>query len=66
MNDNIKNVCKIGQGAACCKYLVVGHDGFECMKIDLKSKNVIDINWQQNEHVAQGDNCDGKPSSELK
>lgn len=29
--DYIRKTCKIGQGAGCCKYLVMGK-GFECMR----------------------------------
>lgn len=58
MNEQIKKVCKIGQGADCCKYLVMGK-GFECMKFDPANKKVIDDNWKTTPHIAQGDNCDG-------
>lgn len=60
MNQYIKEVCKIGQGAACCKYLVGGKNGFECMRVNPANKFVIDKNWETTEHVAQGDNCEGK------
>lgn len=60
MNEHIKNICKIGQGADCCKYLVMGAKGFECMKVDQANKQVIDYNWKTTPHVAQGDNCKGK------
>ena len=59
MNKHVKNVCKIGQGADCCKYLVAGGKGFECAKHDPSDKAVIDANWSES-NVAQGDNCDGK------
>lgn len=58
--EYIKTVCKIGQGAECCKYLVCGANGFECMKFDPENKKVIDINWAKTAHVSQGDNCEGK------
>lgn len=64
INENIVTVCKIGQGADCCKYLVVGNKGFECMKTDPENKNLIDTNWGA-QKSAQGDNCDGKEQSEL-
>lgn len=38
----------------------MGVEGFECMKLNPVSKRVIDSNWANTEHVAQGDNCDGK------
>jgi hypothetical protein len=63
MNEIIKNTCKIGQGEKCCKYLVVGTGGFECMK--LHNKEFIDRQWAKTQHVAQGDNCEGKEQSEL-
>lgn len=59
MNEHVKNVCKIGQGADCCKYLVAGGKGFECMKTELANKKAIDDNWFWFPHVAQGDNCEG-------
>ena len=54
-----KNVCGLGKGSDCCKYLVCGAKGFECMKEDPDNKRIIDDNWKQIEHVAQGDNCKG-------
>jgi len=57
--DHIKNVCKLGKGVKCCKYLVGGAKGLECMRIDEANKKVIDDNWNQVEHIAQGDNCRG-------
>jgi hypothetical protein len=60
MIDYIKQVCKIGQGAACCRYLGVGQDGLECLKVDPGIKKVVDKSWATTEHVAQGDNCDGQ------
>lgn len=58
--QQVIDICKIGQGSNCCKYLVAGEKGFECMKINPANKKVIDDNWAHNKHVAQGDNCDGK------
>jgi hypothetical protein len=65
INENVLKICKLGQGALCCKYLVMGSEGFECMKIDTENKKVIDENWKTVEHVAQGDNCEGKEQKEL-
>ena len=60
MNEHIKTTCKIGQGAECCKYLVMGGGGFECMKATPEGKATIDKNWEATPHVSQGDNCEGK------
>lgn len=60
MNKYIETICKIGQGVACCRYLVVGTRGFECYKFNPKDKEVVDNNWATYKHVAQGDNCEGQ------
>lgn len=59
MTEHVQNVCRIGQGAFCCKYLVAGSMGFECMKSSLGNKAIIDRAWAKDEHVSQGDNCEG-------
>jgi hypothetical protein len=59
LKEHLNAICKIGQGAACCKYLWAGGKGFECMKVDEGSKKIIDENWAKVHHVAQGDNCGG-------
>lgn len=59
-NKHVNEVCKMGQGASCCKYLVMdGINGWECMRTDPANKKVIDDNWAKHNHVSQGDNCDG-------
>lgn len=64
MNEHIKNVCKIGQGYECCRYLAVGPKGFECLKSsDLKDH--IDDRVERDDMVSQGDNCEGKSQKEL-
>jgi hypothetical protein len=56
--EHVSKVCKIGQGASCCKYLVMGK-AWECMRVDPANKKVIDDNWAIHPHVSQGDNCKG-------
>ena len=57
MDDKfVKETCKIGQGAECCRYLVCGSKGFECGKLS-GLKYVISA--QARTMIAQGDNCDG-------
>ena len=58
----IVEVCKIGQGAKCCKYLLMSANGWECGKVTPTSKKLIDDSWASTNHVAQGDNCDGNNS----
>lgn len=55
MNDHIKEICKLGQGKECCRYLVAGVDGFECMRITVQGKAMI--NTRVSTMTAQGDNC---------
>jgi hypothetical protein len=64
MTEHVITICKIGQGFNCCKYLVVGSDGFECMKINQANKKIIDSNWGA-QKSAQSDNCEGKKQSAL-
>jgi hypothetical protein len=54
--EYIKNVCKIGKGHDCCRYLLCGAVGFECGKLGAL-KGVIDSSVQY--MSAQADNCEG-------
>lgn len=58
LNDHVKDVCKIGQGNACCRYLVMGGGGFECAKHS-SLRNVLDERVKSKTINAQGDNCPG-------
>ena len=58
-NNHIDIVCKLGRSTKCCRYLVAGVEGIECMKSYPAQKAIIDRAWAKNEHVAQGDNCEG-------
>lgn len=49
--------CKMGQGAACCKYLVMA-GGFACAK---PSTLKFTIDARGDSMTAQGDNCPGWP-----
>ena len=51
-------ICKIGQGNSCCRYLVGSPKGFECAKHTSIRSN-LDRRVANNTIVAQGDNCDG-------
>ena len=52
-------VCKLGKGAECCKYLVAGASGLECIKETPQYKRILDENWGKHLHTSQGDNCEG-------
>lgn len=54
--EHIVNVCKIGQGKDCCRYLLCGATGFECGKLG-PLKGMLDnrVSYM----LAQSDNCEG-------
>lgn len=55
-NDKyVKDVCKMGQGNDCCRYLVMGK-GWECAK-ETSMKELLDRRVSQ--MTAKGDNCKG-------
>ena len=55
--DKLYEVCKMGQGKDCCRYMVVDPDvGIACAK---HSELSVTIDHQVDKMVAQGDNCEG-------
>ena len=58
-DQHLKEVCKIGQGNDCCRYLTVGVEGFSCSRHS-SLKLYLDARAQSETMVAQGDNCDGQ------
>jgi len=58
-DEDLDALCKIGQGKACCRYLVMGTGGFECIKLT-SMKSTVDEKVELGEFNAQGDNCDGR------
>ena len=50
--------CKMGKGNECCRYLVMGTEGFECAK-DSSLAPTLDSRVANGHFVSQGDNCDG-------
>jgi len=57
-DETLKNVCKIGAGKECCRYLACGADGFECLK-NTPLATVMDNRVKAGKANAQGNNCDG-------
>jgi hypothetical protein len=53
-----KKICKIGQGADCCRYLGCGKDGFECLK-NTELQGILDKRAEDKSMSAQADNCAG-------
>lgn len=57
----IKTVCRIGQGAACCRYLTMGPGGWRCEKLTTLRATLDAANHM----VARGDNCPGRGNQGL-
>ena len=53
----LREICKIGQGALTCKFILCGKDGFRCAK-GTKMQIAIEI-CVQVVQIAKGDNCPG-------
>ncbi len=52
-------ICKLGQGAECCRYLACGREGFHCLKLT-EHKKYLDDRVKANTMHAQADNCEGE------
>jgi hypothetical protein len=57
MTGIITNTCKVGQGAACCRYLTMGSRGWVCCKTNRSLKRAVD--QRASSMKAKGDNCAG-------
>jgi hypothetical protein len=55
----LKEVCKIGQGHDCCRYIVAGAVGVTCAKLT-PMKDTLDERVKAETFIARGDNCEGK------
>lgn len=60
-DDFVRVTCRIGQGAACCRYLAVDPRGFCCLKLDPALGPVIEARQEAGTMHAKGDNCPGIP-----
>lgn len=58
-----KAVCKIGQGADCCRYITMGASGWSCAKHEPSIARVVDQRAALGQMNARSDNCDGFPVS---
>lgn len=54
----VKEICKPGT-AECCRYLLMGGNGWECAKLQPQTKAHLDDRVARNDMRATGDNCDG-------
>lgn len=55
MNEYVMNVCKFGQGAETCKYLLAASEGWQCARLT-GDKATIDRIWAEDStKIAQAD-----------
>ena len=54
----VREVCRIGQGHACCRYLTMGAGGWDCAK-NTSIRRILDERVVMENIVARGDNCPG-------
>jgi hypothetical protein len=55
-NEEVKQVCKMGQGAECCVWLLIGARGFECVFMNRPHDLIERIN--NNSMVAKRNGCE--------
>lgn len=54
-----KEICKMGQGQECCRYLTMHPDGFSCEKHG-ELRKYLDCRVIAGTITSRGDNCEGK------
>lgn len=59
LNPHIEKFCQPGK-AECCRYLMMGGEGWECAKLQPALKLVLDDRVKEGTIRAVGDNCEGK------
>jgi hypothetical protein len=58
-SEYVEEICKIGQGHDCCRYLTMAKGGWSCEKYGTLKK-LIDYKVITGQFTARGDNCQGK------
>lgn len=64
VSTHLKEICRIGQGAACCRFIVGDGDGLHCAKLAPEWAVQINVRHIAGTMTAKGDNCPGKPIGE--
>ena len=54
----LMEVCKLGKGSICCRYILLDRKGFKCVKFT-KLHNYIDVRVAKGVIKARGNNCPG-------
>lgn len=58
-DTHAKEVCKVGQGAECCRYLTMKATGWSCQK-HTELRRYFDQRVAEGAMNARGDNCIGR------
>jgi len=53
-NEEVRSICKLGQGQKCCAFLVMG-SGFECVRMDPSISRTIFNRLENNSINARGE-----------
>jgi hypothetical protein len=65
LSDYLKQVCKIGKGKDCCRYLVGDSTGMHCAKLHPSLKAMFDERIAFGVGIAKGINCEGRPLEDV-
>lgn len=57
--NHVRDICLIGQGEKCCRYLAMSPHGWSCEKLT-PARFVLDDRVAAGSMYARGDNCDGR------
>lgn len=52
--EEAKTICRLGQGSECCAFLVVGGNGFECIRMSSSISGIIFDRLEQGTMNAKG------------
>lgn len=55
--EEVKDICKLGQGEACCPFIVCGGNGFECWKMNSPGNGIIQERINKGTMNAKGKGC---------
>ncbi len=58
-NKRVAEICKVGRGNDCCRYLVCDAEGWQCAK-HTELKGILDLRVLAGDMNARGDNCKGR------
>ena len=52
--DEAKSICRLGQGAECCAFLIVSPDSFECIRMSHPTNSIIFLRLKEGTMNAKG------------